>query len=284
MSRNSRRTTISAPSPDPTSIKKPTNNSNPFGINLVAATEVVKLPSGGKMYPEYSTLHNITEVEIKHMTAREEDLLSNSQFLMDGTIFDRLLASILVDKSIDPMDFTAADRMAIIYAARITGYGSEYVMKMDCGACGKNAEFVFDISKQEIVRPEPEDVSFDETTGHYEFKLPKTGLKVKLRLLSVGEEAELEKQAEKANSLGISNNNTVNLFRKSIISVDDVEDIAALNQLYENLPALDCRKIRSVINGIAPHISTLQTVACGSCGTESESEVPFSLGFFWPDV
>ena len=69
-----------------------------------------------------------------------------------------------------------------------------------------------------------------------------------------------------------------------VSSVNGVTDQVALKQLFENLPALDSRKLRTVINNVSPRVSTKQTVACGSCGTESESEVPFTLGFFWPDV
>ena len=92
------------------------------------------------------------------------------------------------------------------------------------------------------------------------------------------------KQNEKAESLGIDNNKTINTFRRAVVSVNGISDQAALNQLFQNLPAIDSRKIRTVVNNVLPRVSTMQTIACGSCGTESESEVPFSLGFFWPDV
>ena len=283
MSRNQQRTTIVHPAPQPTPVIKP-KTTNPFGIDLVAATDVVELPSGGRFYEEGSSLYGKTSVEIKHMTAREEDILANPQFIQDGTIFDRLLESILVDKTIRPDHFLPADRTAVMYAARITGYGPEYVVEMTCDACGKAASFNFDISKQENKFDLPEGVEIDESTGLFSFTLPKTGLSVVTKILTTEQENYLSKQNEKAEKLGIPNNKTVNLFKMAVVSVNGVTDQAALSQLFENLPALDSRKMRAVINNTSPTMSTLQTVACGSCGTESEREVPFGLGFFWPDV
>lgn len=283
MSRNSKRTTIAPPSPQ---LKPVTQTSipNPFGIDLVAATEVVKLPSGGRFYEEGSTLHGVSEVEIKHMTAREEDILANPKFIENGSIFDKLLESILVDKQINPAHFLPADRTAVMYAARITGYGNEYVLNMPCQACGKQTNFKFDISKQEIVDDTPDGVTINDTSGTFIFSLPKTGLTVEVRLLTTEDEDFIAKQSEKAESLGIPVNKTVNLFSRAVVSVNGISDQGALTQLFENLPAIDSRKLRSVINNISPRLSTKQTIACDLCGTESESEVPFTLGFFWPDV
>lgn len=283
MSRNQQRTTIAQPNPQLTPVKKP-KTSNPFGIDLVAATEVVELPSGGRFYEEGSSLYGKSSVEIKHMTAREEDLLANPQFIQDGTIFDRLLESVLVDKTIKPEHFLPSDRTAIMYAARITGYGTEYVISMPCNSCGKEADFSFDISKQQSEFEIPDGVEVDEVTNLINFVLPKTGLTVTTRLLTTEDENFLEQQNERAEKLGTPNNKTVNLFKQAVVSVNGITDVAALNQLFENLPAMDSRKLRTIINNVSPKMSTLQTVACGSCGKETESEVPFTLGFFWPDV
>jgi len=287
MSRNSRRTKVNPPTPQSAqpniAPQQPVRN-NPFGIDLVAATEVVKLPSEGRFYGEDSSLHGISEIEIKHMTAREEDILSNQQFLFDGSVFDRVLKSIVVDKSINLSDLIAGDRNALLYAARITGYGNEYAIMQDCDACGKNVKFVFDLSKQEVVHDLPEGVTLDATTGLFYFDLPKTNMTTCVRILTSADEQYLDKQNEKAESLGIQNNKTINLFRRSVVSVNGVSDQVQLNKLFDVLPAIDSRKIRMVVNNLSPSVTTKQTVACDSCGAESEREVPFSLGFFWPDL
>ena len=171
MSRNSKRTTVAQPSPQLAPAPKP-KISNPFGIDLVAATEIVELPSGGRFYEQGSSLHGVSQIEIKHMTAREEDILANPQFVQDGSIFDRLLDSILVDPNINPAQLLPADRTAIMYAARITGYGSDYTIQTQCEACGKIADFTYDISIQEVRSELPAGVTMNEATSMFEFELP----------------------------------------------------------------------------------------------------------------
>jgi len=287
MSRNSNRTSVNhkiPQTPNPTLAPPPQQNTNPFNIDLVAATEVVKLPSEGRFYHEGSSLHGVSQVEIRHMTAREEDLLSNQQFLLDGSIFTRLLESIIVDRSINPKDLISGDRNALLLAARITGYGNTYVTKAKCGHCGKVAEFSYNLEVSENSHELPEGVELDEASGLFRFELPKTKMEVMARILSAADEDYLRKQSEKAESLNLPNNKTINFFRLAVVSVNGVSDQAQLNQLFEVLPAIDSRKMKKVCNNLSPDISTKQMVACGSCGEETESEVPFDLGFFWPDV
>ena len=285
MSRNSRRTKVNPPT---TPISQPNiappPQSNPFGIDLVAATEFVSLPSKGKFYAPGSSMHGVSEVEIRHMTAREEDILSNQDFILSGTAFDKVLKSILVDKSINPDDLIPGDRNAILYAARVTGYGNEYTVKRFCEACKSETLFKFDLDKRQPTHELPEGVVIDEASGTFSFTLPKTGMLVAVRILTSGDDNYLLKQNMKAEELNIENNKTINLFNRAVVSVNGVTDRIQLGKLFPVLPAIDSRKLRTVINSVSPNITTKQMVACGSCGEETESEVPFSLGFFWPDV
>tara|TARA_B100000900_G_scaffold277645_1_gene237403 strand:- start:80 stop:943 length:864 start_codon:yes stop_codon:yes gene_type:complete len=287
MSRNSSRTKINRPTPQPSqpNIAPPQQQqSNPFGISFVVPTEVIELPTRGRFYEQDSTLYGRQNVEIRHMTAREEDLLANQSFIEDGSVFDRLLGSILVDKSIDVQELIETDRNAILIAARITGYGSEYSMKMPCSHCRKVCEFVFNLEEREIVENELDGVSFESDSGLFCFQLPKLTLEAKVKVLTGRDLEYLDKQKQRAEELGLEHNATINLFRLAVVEVQGISDQSHLNQLFEALPAIDSRKIRSVVNSITPRVSTKQKVACGSCGEESESEVPFTLGFFWPDL
>jgi len=294
MSRNSRRKSAPADVPQPTPHATPPGNlmQNPlhqqmqsaFGIDLVTATEVVELPSKGKFYDPSSTLYGRESIEIKQMTAREEDILSNQQFMLDGTIFDRLLSNIIVDKSIRVEELMSGDRNALLFAARISGYGADYVMKLPCPKCTKVSEFVFDLEKVSSVHDIPEGVDFLESEGLFQFVLPMSELSVKVRVLTGADEEYLAQQKENAEKLGLDNNHTINMLRRAVVEVKGISDPAVLNQLFEVLPAIDSRKIRSVVNSVIPGIDTKQSVACGSCEKESVMEVPVTMGFFWPDV
>ena len=75
-------------------------------------TETVELPSKGLLYPESSPLSSGT-IEMKYMTAKEEDILTNSNYLTNGTAIDRLLKSLIVDKKINYNELLLGDKNAI---------------------------------------------------------------------------------------------------------------------------------------------------------------------------
>ena len=134
MSRNSDRlgaqsVQSSAPPPQITQ----NNDANPF--SFVVPTEFVELPSKGKYYPEHHPLHNQETIELKHMTAKEEDILTSRALLKKGVALDRLLDSIIIDKRIKGENLFVGDRNAILLAARISGYGSDYSTKITCPSC-----------------------------------------------------------------------------------------------------------------------------------------------------
>jgi hypothetical protein len=87
-------------------------------------TETVELPSKGLLYPEDSELAKGI-VEIKYMTAKEEDILTNQSYIKNGTVLDKLMKSLIVSK-INYDDLLIGDKNAIMVASRILGYGAEY--------------------------------------------------------------------------------------------------------------------------------------------------------------
>ena len=126
---------------------KPTPQSFNGDISLQLPTELVELPSKGVFYGQESTLHGRSEIEIKQLTAKEEDILSSEEYLKKGTVLDKLIESILIDKSIDPKDFLVGDRNAILLAARVTAYGADYTVISWCDHCHAETEHVFDLQQ-----------------------------------------------------------------------------------------------------------------------------------------
>ncbi len=293
MSRNSRRRTsthteVQAPQaqaqvPQPAS-QVPQNNNNPFGISFVVPTEVIRLPSGGTFYKEGGTLYGKESLEIKQMTAKEEEILSNMSFLEDGSLLNRLLSSILIDTTVDPTELFQGDREALIYAARRMSYGPEYAVKQYCEACEQETVFVYDLSAHTVNESDLDGVELDPNSGLYTLTLPKSNVKVSLRVLTNEDQEYLSDQDERAKKLNIENSKTINFLKKIVVEANGVTDQSMLNQLFGVLPILDIRKIRKVSNSIIPTMDTKQEVACGNCGHVAEREVPFSLGFFWPEL
>ena len=79
--------------------------------------------------------HACETVDIKAMTAREEDILTSRAFIKKGTVITELIRSCLVDKRIDPNSLLSGDRNALMVAIRVTGYGVEYSTEVTCPVC-----------------------------------------------------------------------------------------------------------------------------------------------------
>ena len=119
-----------------------------FGFEI--PVESVPLPSGGRIYPIETGLHNVKQVEIKAMTAKEEDILTSRSYSKQGTTIEHLIASCAMCSYKDVKELLIGDRNALLVAIRVTGYGSEYITNVGCPKCKKNSEFNFDLGNLEI--------------------------------------------------------------------------------------------------------------------------------------
>ena len=108
-------------------------------------TEMVDLPSQGYFYFDGHPLSS-GKIEIKYMTAKEEDILTSQNLIQQGTVIDKLLESLIVDKSVKLDDLLIGDKNAIMVAARILGYGKEYEFTYD------GEEKSVDLSKLEPIK------------------------------------------------------------------------------------------------------------------------------------
>lgn len=272
--------------PEPELKPKRANPDNPFGLSFVVATESVPLPSGGKYYDEESSLYGVYEIEIKHMTAKEEDLLVNEDYIRNNTVLEKLLESIIVDKSIKINDLLVEDKYALLTSARITSYGSEYSFKTSCESCGAEFQFDFDLQKMldtEPVQNIPDDVVETEK-GIFEFKIDTKDLTVGLRILTLEELDYISQQSKRRKELNISGSETVDFLNMAVEHVDGFTKRDVLLKLFEVLPLKDVRKIRKTYNAISPSLEKKQTQQCPNCSSTVEREAPFSLGWFWPDA
>jgi len=295
MSRNSSRTQIpksvdpEVASPQPNiNPPPPQEKPNPFGLSFAVATEIVHLPSGGKFYEQDSPINGLESVEIKSMTAKEEDIMINDSFIEQGIVFDRLIDSLMITQGIRATDLQDCDKVAILVSARKTGYGDKLNINFDCPECEKTSPVEISLSsmleKAKTEKFEIKDTdkwTYDSTSETIEIVLPVTELKARLRLLSRNDLQFLRKSKEQKEKLNLPYNETIEFLRKALVSVNDFTDVTELSKLSEVLPAADARMIRYVHNMNVPTFDTKQDVTCPSCSAEVENEVPFSVGWFW---
>ena len=239
-------------------------------------TEVVELPSKGYFYPDSHPLAS-GKVEVKYMTAREEDILTSQNLIKQGTVIDKLLQSLIVDKSIKMDDMLIGDKNAIMIAARVLGYGKDYEFEYD------GIEHKVDLSKLE---PEPFDFSkFPKGKNEFYFELPNSKRKLTFKLLTGKDENEidLEIKAKKKIAPDISPELTTRL-KKLILSVDGNSDTAKINNFVDNeFLSVDSLAFREYLSTITPDID-LNTTIVDSSGEELEVAIPVTIRFFWPSA
>lgn len=252
-----------------------------FGLDI--PTEVVPLPSSGKVYSQNSTLYNSETVEIRPMTAREEDILTSRALLKKGTVITELIRSCLIDRSINPQELLGGDRNALMVAIRITGYGPDYNAEIECGECGTKADHAFDLASLPIKRLEIEPVS--NGSNLFEFVLPYSKKSVKFRFLTGRDEEEISAMNEKQKKLGLNSesNITTNLLH-AIFSIDGIEDRAKIANFVKHMPARDSLALRNFIRNNEPGIIMKQETSCPSCGHVEEVSMPLGVNFLWPSA
>jgi hypothetical protein len=275
--------TTPEPAPLPPQVMAQNQNDNPF--SFVVPTEFVELPSRGKFYTENHPLYNQETIEVKQMTAKEEDILTSRALLKKGVALDRVISSVIINKNINPSTLLVGDRNAILIAARVSGYGNEYNTTVSCPACGTSQPFSFDLNDIEVY--DGTSVTAEEATrnddGTFITILPKTKIEATFRLLNGSDEKALVTQVENARKRKKDENTITRQLRQIIVAVNGSTEQPNINYVVDNMPSSDARHLRTVYKLATPNIDMTQNFECVECGHEQDMEVPLTADFFWPD-
>ena len=238
-------------------------------------TEVVDLPSKGLLYPEGSPL-STGKIEIKYMTAREEDILTSANLIKQGMVVEKLLESLIVDKSIKVDDLLIGDKNAVLIASRIRAYGKEYEVEID----GR---------KIEVDLTQLKDNQLDESivtngANEFEFELPATKRKITFKMLTSGDEKAIDEEVKGYEKIhGIGYELTTRL-KHQIISVDGDTKRASINGFVDNeFLSRDSIAFRTYVSTIMPDVDMTSTYTDDD-GEEKEFTVPMTVTFLWPNA
>ena len=282
MSRNKQRT---AAATDAVAATTPTAPAAPTSLSYVTPTEFVELPSRGQFYPPSHPLHGKDVIEMRYMTAKDEDILTSPALLKKGIAIDRLLQSLVVDSNINPNNLLIGDKNAILLAARVSGYGEEYPVTLQCSSCGAPIEHEFNLSELTLnhgIQPgEGNSVSLTDR-GTFVTELPKTKFSAEFRLLTGDDEVYLQQSLQKLKKHNLPEASATTLLKRLVVSVNGVEVPSEINNFIDNMPAQDARFLRACLQTVTPNVNLSQEVECSSCGAVTEMEVPFTSEFFWP--
>jgi hypothetical protein len=236
-------------------------------------TEVIELPSKGLLYPADHPLAK-GSVEMKYMTAREEDILTNPNYIEKGIVVEKLLESLLITK-VDLNEFFVGDKNAIMLAARILGYGKDYTFNYN----GKS--YTVDLSKLDA---KPLDSDIFSERNRFKFTLPVSGNEVVFKLLSEKDETKIDEEVTGLKKLNKDSNPTITTrLKHMILSVNGDEDRTNIKNFVDNyLLAADSRALRNYALSINPDVET-QFKAVNNNGVEEDVDLPIGITFFYPD-
>ena len=237
-------------------------------------TEIVTLPSKGLLYPKESPLSK-GEIEMRYMTAAHEDILTNANYIRQGTVIDKLLKALIVT-DIDYNELLVGDKNAILVAARVLGYGKDYNVTYN----GK--EYNVDLSQLEDKKVD--ESLFTAGINDFSFTLPQTGNTITFKILTHGDEQKIEAEIKGLQKINPNTTTDVTTRLKYIItSINSNRDAKAIREFSDTILVQDARALRHYYAKITPDVD-MRFKPNDENYTGEGIDIPVSLNFFWPDA
>ena len=235
-------------------------------------TEEIDLPSKGLIYDPKNPLSKGT-VEMRYMTAKHEDILTNQSYIQKGTVLDKLLKALIVDKDVSLDDSIVGDKNALLIASRILGYGKDYQVTIE------GNEYTLDMSTLE--HKEIDFSKLEKGKNEFNYTLPSSEILITYQLLTGKLEKSIEREIAGLKKLNkeVSPELTTRL-KHMVTSVDGSEEKKDIRDFVDNhLLARDSRSFREHVKSTQPDVNLSYILDNGK-----EVIVPIGLSFFWPDA
>ena len=254
-------------------------------------TEIIELPSNGLVYPKDNPLSS-GKVELKYMTAKEEDILTTQSYIKDGSVLDRLFQSLIVSNGdglpIKYVDLVVGDKNAIMVASRILGYGKEYNVEVTDPFGGEKQKETIDLTQFENKEYDGSN-QIELHKNEFEFELPQSKRLITFQLLTESKERkvkhELEAVKKQSKKMGdVTSKELTTRLKNMVVSVDGDSDRNVINRFVDNeLFAIDSKALRSYIKQIGPDIDLTWEFISDETGERKEMSMPMGTNFFWPE-
>ena len=244
-------------------------------------TEIITLPSRGQFYPEGHPLAS-GKIEMKYMTAKEEDILSSTNLIKQGVVIDKLLQSLIVTK-VNYNDLLLCDKNAVFVAARVLAYGPDYEVEITCPNCGQVSKHVVDLQDfDEKV------IDFDALPKHvnrFNYTFPVSKKSIEFKMLTHGDESNIAEDIKRYKKLskisGVDPELSTRL-KHIIVSVEGDESKGTINSFVDNLLSRDSLAFRNHLKAVTPELETTFTFECPHCDHVNEKMgMPINVNFFW---
>lgn len=254
-------------------------------------TEVIELPSGGLIYSKDNPLSS-GKVEMKYMTAKEEDILTTQSYIKDGSVLDRLFQSLIISNGegvpIKYVDLVTGDKNAIMIAARILGYGKDYEIEITDPFSEKKQKEVIDLTQFENKEYDGSN-QLELHRNEFEFTLPTSGRKLTFMAMTESKERKVKHDLETINKANrkmkdLTSRELTTRLKTMILSVDGDSEQKTINHFVDNeLFAVDSKALRGYINQVVPDVDLNWEFVSEETGERREMLLPMDVTFFWPN-
>jgi len=235
-------------------------------------SEEVELPSKGLIYPKDHPLSS-GKIELKYMTAKEEDILTNQSYIQKGTVLNKLLDSVILTEGVKQQDLILGDKNAVLVATRILGYGAEY-------------KFVYRGEEKIVDLSSLENKEFDESLitpgkNEFEFVLPHTKTPITYKILTGVDESKIDRELEGLKKINKNASPELSTRLKYIItSVNGETGTKEVREFVDNfLLAIDSKALRKHLRDTQPDVDLRYIDEDGK-----EVSIPIGISFFWPEL
>jgi hypothetical protein len=246
-------------------------------------TEIINLPSKGWFYSADNPLSS-GQLELKMMTAKEEDILTSPNLIQKNIVLDKLLESVVVNKAINLEEMLVCDRNSAFYAIRRLAYGDQYDATLTCPRCGKENAITIDLSKMDSRPFEFEKYTKGENS--FQFKLPHSGKTITFKFLTKKDENLIDAELKGMEKVSKDLRKEITTRLSHIITAVDGNDNQGIIRRFvnEELMSKDSLAFRTYLREFMPDIDTTFDFACNNCQLERKEETPMGVSFFWPNT
>lgn len=255
-------------------------------------TEIIELPSRGLIYPKDNPLSS-GKIELKYMTAKEEDILTTQSYIRDGSVLDKLFQSLIISNGegepIKYTDLTVGDKNAIMISSRILGYGRDYEVEITDPFSGKKQKESIDLTQFQNKEYDGS-AQIELNKNEFEFLLPHSKRKITFMALTESKDRKIKHDLEELKKVNkklkddVSKELTTRL-KTVILSVDGEYNQQKINHFVDNeLFALDSRELRKYINEVTPDVDLTYEFISDETGERRGINLPMDVSFFWPST
>jgi len=221
--------------------------------------EIVSLTSRGKVYPKNHPLRS-GKIEMRYMTAYDEDILTNASYLREGIVLNKLIEALIVS-DINYDDLAMVDKDGLILNARLLSYGAEYAVTVNDPKTGTSLDRVVDLSK---LKTKTLDINSNDN-GEFTYESKKHNIKFIFPTTTTADSTETT--SEYLKSIIVEANGS----RKD----EDIDNFLR----YEFL-AKDSKEFQKFVMENTPTV-LLECEFEGEDGSTFEAGFPIGPNFFW---